>query len=174
MAAQREDFALVEQLLDRAAALPVGDDLARNIVAQKWLAASTWPAAPALRSFFWARESIGGTDPMVSLGRIGQALAAEPDSGMAHYLLGRNLRGRGASIETTRLLSRALELGLPHPLLVRECARILAEEAYRAGDFETVERAAAVLTEEGQPDVIRLTGDDWLERVAWKRTRAPR
>jgi hypothetical protein len=33
-----------------------------------------------------------------------------------------------------------------------------------------VERAAGVLTADGQPAVTRLYGYDWLERVAWKRT----
>jgi tetratricopeptide (TPR) repeat protein len=157
--------------LDRAAALPVEDDLLRQARAQRMAAGHQGPAGPHLRAYFWPPgDPNAPIDPMAQLGRAAAAVAAEPALGMGHYLVGRNLSGRGAPVEAAASLARALELGLPDPLLTRECAEQLAASAYVAGDLAMVERAAAVLTAAEQPTVTRLYGYDWLERVAWKRT----
>jgi hypothetical protein len=80
------------------------------------------------------------------------------------------MRSSDGYAEATAALSRALELGLPHPLIEREAAVLLAETGYRSGDLAAVERAAAVMMRPDQPAVIRLFGADWLERLHWKRT----
>lgn len=157
-------------LLDQAAALPLDSNLARNVTAQRFAATHPGPAAPALRDYFWGHAPAYGVDPMVLLGRAALATAAEPGLGLGHYLLGRNLRGRGAPADAAAALTRALDLGLPHPLLVREAARHLAEAAYLAGQPALVERAAGILMEPAQPRVVRLYGADWLERLHWQRT----
>jgi tetratricopeptide (TPR) repeat protein len=148
LAASVDDSAAVTANLERAAQLPVDDDQARQVAARLIASTHTGAAGPALRAYFWP---------------------ADPNA-LGHYLVGRNLSGRGAAVESAHALRRALDLGLEHPLLVREGAERLAAEAYAAGDLESVERAAAILIADDQPDVTRLLGYDWLERVQWKRT----
>jgi tetratricopeptide (TPR) repeat protein len=176
LAARAGDWAQVIEHVDRAGKLPVDDDLLRQARAQRMAAGHAGPAGPALRAYFWPPgDPNAPLDPMAQLGRAAAAVAAEPGLGMGHYLVGRNLSGRGAPAEAAEALARALALGLPDPLLTRECAEHLAASAYMAGDLATVERAAAILTAEDQPTVTRLYGYDWLERVVWKRTgRLPR
>jgi len=171
LAARAGDWSRAIAELDRASPQPVEDDLLRQVRAQRMSAGHAGPAGPHLRAYFWPPgDPNAPIDPMAQLGRAAAAVAAEPTLGMGHYLVGRNLSGRGAPAEAAAALARALELGLPDPLLARECAEHLASSAYLAGDLAAVERAAGVLTAEGQPAVTRLYGYDWLERVAWKRT----
>jgi len=127
-------------------------------------------AGPALRAYFWRVDRITGYDAVVLAARAAEALAAEPDLGMGYYLLGRSVRSRGAPEDASSLLGAALDRGLPHPLLTRECARQLAEAAYLAGDADAVLRAANILTAPEQPLSTRLYGRDWIERLHWKRT----
>jgi hypothetical protein len=156
--------------LDRAALLPIEDDDARQVAVQRFAATHAGPGGPALRAYLWPPDPKAPIDPVVQLGRAAAAVMAEPDLALAHYLVGRVQSGRGAPAETARTLRRALDLGLENPLVVRECAQLLAAEAFEAGDLASVEHAAAILTASDQPDVTRLFGYDWLERVAWKRT----
>ncbi|HKE17112.1 MAG TPA: hypothetical protein VKB80_19695 [Kofleriaceae bacterium] len=171
LAAARDDRKGAAAALERAAALPVDDDQARQVAGRRLANDHTGPAGPALRRYFWPPDPNAPLDPVVQLGRAATAAMAEPDLALAQYLVGRNLDGRGAPAEAARALRRALDLGLPHPLLVRECAELLAAEAYAGGDLAAVEHAAAILTADGQPEVTRLLGFDWLERVYWKRHR---
>ena len=169
LAAHAGDWSRVRELLSLAEELPVDDDLARNLRAQSLAAAHAGPAGPALRAYFWPPQVASWVDPLAQLGRATAALAAEPELGLAHYLVARNLIGRGADAEVVRGLERAIALGLPGPLFEREAAAGLAAAGYMAGDLAAVERAAAILTAAHQPTVTRLYGYDWLERVHWKR-----
>jgi tetratricopeptide (TPR) repeat protein len=171
IAARAGDWTEVVRLLDRAIELPIDEDLLRNAVAQRHAAIHAGPAGPALRAYFWGEDVRLGIDPLVLMGHAALAVWAEPTLGMGHYLLGRNLAGRGVPVEAAAALARALDLGL-HPLVAREAARELAGAAYLAGEWALVERAAAILTAPGQPEVTRLFGADWRERVRWKRTGA--
>jgi len=157
-------------LIAEAAALPVPDDLARLAQLQAWVGQYDGPAASAFRRYFWGDPPGRGGDSVASTGRAALALAAEPESAYAHYLIGFNLRHRNAHADATAALAKALDLGLENALVRREASRLLAEAAYIAGDLARVERAAAILMEPEQPEVLRLYGADWLERVAWKRT----
>ena len=171
LAARSGDWRGAIEQLDRASGLPVDDDLLRQARAQRMAAGHAGPAGPHLRAYFWPPgDPNAPIDPMAQLGRAAAAVAAEPALGIAHYLVGRNLSGRGAPAEAAAALARALDLGLPDRLLARECAEHLAASAYMAGDLAAVERAAAVLTAAEEPEVTRRYGYDWLERVAWKRT----
>jgi hypothetical protein len=171
LAARRGDWPAVMAALDRASGEPVEDDLLRQVRAQRMAAGHGGPAGPHLRAYFWPPgDPNDPIDPMAELGRAAAAALAEPSLGMGHYLVGRQLSGHGSPAEAAKALARALDLGLPDPLLARECAEHLAASAYLAGDLAMVERAAGVLTADGQPAVTRLYGYDWLERVTWKRT----
>jgi hypothetical protein len=158
------------ELVAEAAALPVPDSLARLAQLQLWSGRYDGPAAEMFRRYFWGDLPGRGGDPVALTGRAALALAVEPRSAYAHYLVGFQLRHRNAHADSAAALSKALELGLDNPLVRREAARLLAEAAYIAGDLATVERAAAILKEPDQPEVLRLLGADWLERAHWKRT----
>lgn len=171
IAARAGDWTEVVRLLDLAIELPIDEDLLRNAVAQRHAAIHAGPAGPALRAYFWGEDVRLGIDPLVLMGHAALAVWAEPTLGMGHYLLGRNLAGRGVPGEAAAALARALDLGL-HPLVAREAARELAGAAFLAGEQALVERAAAILTAPAQPEVTRLYGADWRERLHWKRTGA--
>jgi len=170
LAASMDDRAAVAAHLERASQLPIDDDQARQVVARRIANQHTGPGGPALRAYFWPPDPNAPLEAVVQLGRAATAVIAEPDLALGHYLVGRNLAARGAPSESARALRRAMDIGLEHPLLVRECAELLAAEAYASGDLESVERAAAILIADHQPDVTRLFGFDWLERVQWKRS----
>jgi hypothetical protein len=168
--ARAGEFERADAILARAEALPLGDDELRNIEARRYAAMHSGPSGPAMRAYFWGNDGSIGIDPILYVARAAQIIAMEPTEGMGYYLLGRNMHSRGAPAETARMLADALDHGLPGPRFVRACARLLAESAYMAGDLELVGRAARILDSDGQPDVTRLYGKDWLERIHWKRT----
>lgn len=170
LAVRAGDDAGARALLDRADALPVEDDIARTVHVQRLVLDLTGPEAPPLRAYFWGDPLGVPSDPSLGLARAAEAAMAAPERGLGHYLLGRQLRGRGDPAATTRALVRALDSGTLGPMVEREAARLLAEAAYLAGDHALVERAAALLTRADQPEVARLYGFDWLERLHWRRT----
>lgn len=170
LAAARKDDKALAEALERAALLPMEDDQARQVAVQRFAASHAGPAGPALRAYLWPPDPNAPIDPVVQLGRAAAAAMAEPDLAVTHYLIGRVQSGRGAPVETARELRRAIDLGLGHPLIIRECAELLAAEAYEAGDYGSVERAAVILTAADQPEVTRLFGYDWLERLYWRRS----
>lgn len=170
MAARARDWARVEELLHEAAALPLAESEERLIQAELFAVRHTGPASEALRTYFWGHDPRWGTSPIVQIGRAAAIIAAEPGLGLGHYLLGRNLVGSGVPAEVARHVGQSLSLGLPGPLFEREAARLLAESAYMAGEYELVEQAAAILQRPEQPAVSRLYGQDWRERLHWKRT----
>ena len=167
-AVRRGEHGEAESILRRAAELPLDDDTRRNVAARMFSVRHGGAAGPALRAYFWGDDPVGGHDAVAMAGRAAEAIAREPHNGLGYYLLGRNLRGRGAPREAANMLSTALDLELPHALLVREAARMLAAAAYLAGDDPLVRRAAKILMAADQPEVIRLEGADWLERIYWR------
>jgi hypothetical protein len=160
--------ARAERLLQQAEALPLPEDLHRMTAAYRFALDRRGPGGDALRRYFFGDSPTELADLVLYVARAGAIVAAEPGLGMGHYLVGRNLHGRGANRETTAALLRAHELGLPHPLLVRENARMLAEAGYLAGDDDAVRRAIGVLDGADQPEVYRLLAGDWRERLAWR------
>ena len=151
--------------IDRVLAIPLDDDDRRQAEVMRQVLTHNGPAASALQSIFWQGRGMD-TDRLLLVGLAAEAALLEPQLGIAHYLLARQLRGRGSPETTVRALQRALALPLV-PLVQREAAKILAEAAYLAGDFATLERAAAILVAADQPEVTRLLGYDWLEREHW-------
>jgi hypothetical protein len=157
------------ELLDLAASMPLEEGRRRNVEARRIVLRHHGPAAGPLRDYFWRRDRTTGIDPVALTALAARAVLAEPDMALGHYLLGRLMAGRGISDRAAESLSTALDKKLPHPLLEREAARQLAVAAYRAGRYDLVERAAAILMRADQPEVARLYGRDWLDRVHWKR-----
>ncbi len=170
-AVARGDDAAARSALERAAALPLPEDQRRQVLATRFALDHQGPAREPLRAYFFGAADGRPIDPLLWMARAGLIALTEPALGMGHYLLGRNMANHGAPAETEAELARALDLGLPDPLLTRECARMLAAAAYLAGDDAQVLRAAVLLSAPEQPEVVRLLGADWRERVKWRAAR---
>lgn len=169
LAARAGDFAEVARLLSETDEMPLGENEQRYLDAMRFVASHRGPAGPALRDYFWRSDPRFSTDQQVSLGRVARAVLAEPELGLGHYLLGRNISERGAPTEVAQHLAKALDLGLGSIRLRRETARLLARAAYQANQLELVERAALIMLEAENPAVTQGFGIDWLKRVYWKR-----
>ena len=171
MHARAGEWSQAKAHLETIAELSLPDDEARQAQVMLAILAHEGPAADALRGMFWGPGTETGVDRLLLVARAAEAVFHEPNTPLTHYLLGRQLRGRGAPDETCRAFERALD-GELHPLVRREAARMLAEAAYLAKRDDSLLRAIGILVEEGQPEVTRLTGYDWLERLRWRQSGA--
>ncbi|MCP4449377.1 MAG: hypothetical protein GY811_29195 [Myxococcales bacterium] len=153
-------------ILDKLLTLPLADDNLRRAQVMRQILRHTGPAASALQAIFWQGNG-ADIDRLLLVGLAAEAALLEPDLGLSHYLLARQMRGRGSPKATVRAMQRALALPLS-PLVQREAARILAEAAYLGDDLGAVRDAAAILVGPSQPQVTRLLGYDWLERAYWR------
>lgn len=151
--------------LDALLALPLGDDDRRRGEVLRQILNHEGPAREALQAIFW-QENGADVDRLLLVGLAAEAVMLEPNLGLAHYLLARQLRGRGSPKATVRAMKRALALPLA-PLVEREAARILTEAAYLADDADALNAGATLLVRADQPEVTRLLGYDWLERAHW-------
>jgi len=167
IAAHKDDWANVKLLLERVKAMPLPPGHRRNVNAQLMATSHAGKAGPALRAYFWPGDEAMG-DPILRAGLAAAIIAAEPELPIGHYLMGRVTSGRAKPDVAALSLQRALDLGLKDPLMIRECARLLAISAYRAGDYAQVTRAANLLLKTDNK-VMQLYGKDWLERVHWKK-----
>ena len=167
MAADKREEAL--GILKQIASMPVSDDARRHAQVSLTILQHQGPAGLALRSIFWGAKPGREIDRLRLVGLAAEAAAAEPTLGLTHYLVSRQLRGRGDPSATRRALLRALRGNL-HPLVQREAARMLAESSYLAQAYDDVLRAAEILVQAEQPEVTRLLGYDWYERVQWAKT----
>ncbi len=163
MDAGRPDTALTH--LDALLLLPLGDNDRRRGEVMRQILRHKGPARMALQSIFWQKDG-ADIDRLLLVGLAAEAAMLEPQLGLAHYLLARQLRGRGDPQATVRAMQRALALPLA-PLVEREAARITAEAAYLANDEDALLAAATILVRAAQPEVTRLLGYDWLERMHW-------
>ncbi len=171
IAMRRNERSEAQQILEEIAGMPLPDNSLRQARVMLQIMKHQGPAGPSLRAIFWNQHVDRDLDRIRLLGLAAEAAAAEPNYGLTHYLVARQLRGHGDPNATRRALTRAMRDTLG-PLVEREAARLLAEAAYLAKDYDEVERAAEILVREAQPEVIRLLGYDWYERAHWGRTGA--
>jgi hypothetical protein len=165
-AAARGDRQAVEALIAQAAALPVDANARRQLDAETLALAHRGPAATALYAYFFVGSPIDNA-------LIAQwAVVAEPDLGFAHYLLGLQRVGLGLWAGAAEELERALQLGLPNPLFVRNAARRLAVAAYRSHDLARVGQSIATLGGAGMTTPDHLLANDWQDRLAFDARRA--
>jgi hypothetical protein len=142
LAAARKDRPAVEKLIGEAAALPIDSNERRQIDAEVFALGHRGPAAAALYAYFFVpTPSDERSNALLAQG----AVIAEPELGFAHYLLGLQRSVLGLWGPAAEELDRALELGLPGPLFVRNAARRLAVAAYRSRDAARVGKAIASL-----------------------------
>jgi hypothetical protein len=164
-AAARDDREAVERWIAAAARLPVEANDRRQLDAEQIALAHRGPAAPELYAYFF----LPGPPDTAQLAQWATTL--EPELGFAHYLVGLQRQIRGEWADSAAELQRALGLGLPGPLFVRNAGRRLAVAGYRSHDRAQVERAIATL---GGPDMTtpdHLLAEDWQARLAFDATR---
>jgi hypothetical protein len=160
-AALREDRRGVAAWIAAAAALPVDANERRQLDAEQFALHHQGAAMAALYSYFFL------PGPIDAALFASWAAEREPELGFAHYLLGLQRAGQGKWEASAEELDRALALGVPGILFVRNAARRLAVAAYRSHDRARVERAIAVL---GGPDMTtpdHLLAKDWQDRLAF-------
>jgi hypothetical protein len=163
-AVQRGELAHAGRLLAYARSLALGQDQKRQLDAAAIALAHEGPAGPALRSYMFAREERSTT----TIEDAAAAVAAEPNLGLARYLLGLQHHHRGNHAEAARQLQLALARGLPGPAFVRNAARMLATAAYRARDINAVAVAIAVLWGPGMTSGDHLLAKDWQDRLRYR------
>jgi hypothetical protein len=103
-----------------------------------------------------------------NLAALEQAVALAPDDAIAGYLLARARLNLDRWDEVLAPLDRALALGLGADELRLEALALRAAVLYRAGNLAGAERDAHELATSSSVE-YRAEGDDWLERILWKR-----
>src|SRR5204862_1132012 len=160
-AALRGERAAVEGWSGLAATLPVDGNERRQLDAEQLALAHQGPAATPLYAYFFL------PGPIDNAMLAAWAAAVEPELGFAHYLLGLQRQPQGRWAEAAAELDRALALGLPGALFVRNAARRLAIAAYRSHDRAALDHAVAILSGGGMATPDHLLAKDWQERLAF-------
>jgi hypothetical protein len=138
-----------------------------------------------------ARETLGralfgdelggaGADPVLTFHLLGEYARLHPADRVGPYLLGRQLLGRApeqalpflrrACDDEAPVPARAAADALP-PLFERECRRMIAEAAYRLGEFERARAALTILAGEAEGEAEELRALDMRARVMWVASR---
>jgi hypothetical protein len=157
-AARDEDPAALLHYIAAADALPLDSNEKRQADAEQLALTHDGPAAAALHAYFFAPGIVDG----VIWAQL--AVAAEPNLGFAHYLLGLQNANQGNWTEATADLAEALRLGLSGPLFVENAARRLAVAAYRTEDPAKLRVAIAALRA-APTEGDHLLALDWEERL---------
>jgi hypothetical protein len=160
-AAVRGDRAAVEAWIREASALPIDANERRQLDAEVFTLAHHGPAAAPLYAYFFV------PGPLDNAMTAQAAVAAEPELGFAHYLLGLQRTTQGQWADAAGELDRALALGLPGVLFVRNAARRLAIAGYRGHDTARVARAITALSGPDMTTSDRLLAKDWQDRLAF-------
>jgi hypothetical protein len=174
------DFANAAAEQRRALELATEDGDRRLAIAK--LRALATPAARATlgRALFGDDLGGGGADPVLTFHLIGEYARLDPGDRVGPYLLGRQLLGRApeqalpflrrACDDEAPVPARAAEGALP-PLFERECRRMIAEAAYRLGEFERARAALTILAGEAEGEAEELRALDMRARAMWVASR---
>jgi hypothetical protein len=161
-AGSRGEFDNARELLAAALALPVDPNERRVLDGMAFALAHDGPAATALRGYFFPQ----GTGP-TPLQRALDAVTAEPELGLGHYLVGLQHQISGNWTASAAALELALGRGLPNLAFTKNAARRLALAAYRAGDRARLGVAITVLSGSPMTSGDRLLARDWLDRMTF-------
>jgi tetratricopeptide (TPR) repeat protein len=137
------------------------------------LAATGSPQAPGLGPAL-ARYLVGdppGSPPdgALALLRAREITLTAPESGLGHYLLGRQLLQHNQMSEAVGWLGRSLELGLPDPGFAIEARRQLGLAALRSGDRGRAREVFAALAADGTaPPEVRGEARDMVKRCDFR------
>jgi hypothetical protein len=157
------------------------EDGDRRLATAKLRALAT-PAARATlgRALFGDELGGAGADPVLTFHLMSEYARLHPNDRVGPYLLGRQLLSRAAEEalpflrracdDEAPLPSRAADDALP-PLFERECRRMIAEAAYRLGEFERARAAQGLLAGEAEGEAEQLRALDMRARVTWASAR---
>jgi hypothetical protein len=177
------DFANAIGQEKRALALAT-EDADRRLAMAKLRALETPAARDTLgRALFGDELGGAGADAVLTFHLMGEFARLHPADRLGPYLLARQLLAR-APAQALPFLRRACDddaeapradappdpSALP-PLFERECRRMVAEAAYRLGDFERARGALTRLAGEAETDAEQLRTLDMRTRVAWAASR---
>ncbi len=115
-------------------------------------------------------------DGATQLAALAELEAADP-SGLAPYLVARQLFFRERFDLARRPLARSRERGFPSPLIAREAERMQAITFFATGDLAAAEQHFTRIASEARGtadgDLGRVVeAEDWLVRIRWARARA--
>jgi hypothetical protein len=128
------------------------------------------------RALFGDTLGGGGADPVLTFHLMSEYARLHPADPVGPYLVGRQLLAR-APEQALPFLRRACgdeatgAVGALPPLFERECQRLVAEAAYRLGDFESARAALTILAGEAEGEAERLRALDMRARVMWVASR---
>lgn len=176
------DLGRAAELFQRAEALPLDENTARQLVARR-LALSEPAAGPLVLAVLvglpvGAGAQTPGARPVrppvpgdrgeaVTAYTLAQAVAAVPGQALPRYMLGRLLHQRGGYREAAEELSRALALSLPDERFVGQARLLLGQAQLLSGQPEA---AAATFGEQLRslpPHDLGQAAElnDWIERA---------
>jgi tetratricopeptide (TPR) repeat protein len=134
------------------------DEANARLVAAKLIALDEppGPIADKLRRFLAAPSA--DRDVAIDLLTLGELVHADPDRGLFHYLLGRQLESRSRWPEAIDALSKALNAKRPlgDERFVREAQRLLGRALFRGGRLD-----------EARAIFVQLGDTDFVERCDW-------
>jgi hypothetical protein len=156
------------------------EDGDRRLATAKLRALATPEARETLgRALFGDELGAAGVDPVLSFHLMSEYARLHPADRIGPYLLGRQLLAR-APEQALPFLRRACDDqaapargdvdALP-PLFERECRRMVAEAAYRLGDFDRARNALTILAGEADGEAEQLRALDMRARVTWAASR---
>jgi len=154
------DDATRTELIDRARKLPLDADERRQLDAKSFVLHHDGPAAAPLHAYFYTLHDDAVADAAA-------AVAAEPELGLAHYLLGLQKGNAGDWDGSATELDLALAKGLPGPSFQRFASRRLAVGAYRAHRADLVAHAIAAMRGADTIETDHLLADDWQRRLTF-------
>jgi hypothetical protein len=161
------------------------EDGDRRLATAKLRALATPAARETLgRALFGDDLGGAGADPVLTFHLIGEYARLHPADRVGPYLLGRQLLGR-APEQALPFLRRACDEEAPMParvgqrenddalppLFEHECRRMIAEAAYRLGEFERARAALTILAGESEGEAEQLRALDMRARVMWAASR---
>jgi hypothetical protein len=157
------------------------EDPERRLAMARLRALATPAARETLGRALFGDELGGeGADPVLTFHLMSEYARLHPDDHVGPYLLARQLLGR-APAQALPYLRRACGDEAPPPgdaapgalppLFERECRRLVADAAYRLGDFERARVALTILADEAGGEAERLRALDMRARVAWAASR---
>ncbi|MBX7192479.1 MAG: hypothetical protein K1X94_10500 [Sandaracinaceae bacterium] len=173
---QHGELDRARSLYEENLALPQPEDQRRQIEVRLFALTRGGETSTALRELLAAdaREAI---DAGTQLSAIAWLDRADP-SGLGAYLTARQLFARERFDLMRPLLGRARAQGLPTEAIARESERMRAITLYATGDLDGAERAFTAILADARAhegDLGReVEAEDWLARVRWRRTHAPR
>jgi len=167
----RADVAVLrggEANYDALAGLPLEEPVARLVTAKREI--SRWPASEGRTQLLQILAAPAGTrDAALDLVTLQKLADANPERALIHYLLGRQLYGRGRFADAAAELGRALAGTLPDARFTREATRMRGAALFRAGQREEARALfASIADDRDAPEGARLEAREWIARTQFR------